>query len=39
MQTYNLQGYFAPIVVKYANEHQDKLNHLILVNPPVSFFY
>ncbi|KAL5228420.1 hypothetical protein ABZP36_017620 [Zizania latifolia] len=29
-----VQGYFAPIVVKYANKHQDKLNHLILVNPP-----
>ncbi|VAH67776.1 unnamed protein product [Triticum turgidum subsp. durum] len=29
-----VQGYFAPIVVKYAKEHQDKLNHLILVNPP-----
>uniref|UniRef100_A0A0E0FXP1 AB hydrolase-1 domain-containing protein n=1 Tax=Oryza nivara TaxID=4536 RepID=A0A0E0FXP1_ORYNI len=31
-----VQGYFAPIVVKYANEHQDKLNHLILVNPPIT---
>jgi len=32
----NLQGYFAPVAVKYASEHQDKLNHLVLVNPPVS---
>ncbi|XP_037407959.1 cis-3-alkyl-4-alkyloxetan-2-one decarboxylase-like isoform X2 [Triticum dicoccoides] len=31
-----VQGYFAPIVVKYAKEHQDKLNHLILVNPPIT---
>jgi hypothetical protein len=38
MRMENLQGYFAPIAVKYANEHQDKLNHLILVNPPVSSF-
>ena len=35
----NLQGYFAPVAVKYASEHQDKLNHLVLVNPPVSSCY
>jgi hypothetical protein len=36
MRMENLQGYFAPIAVKYANEHQDKLNHnipaLMLIN-------
>jgi len=32
----NLQGYFAPVAVKYASEHQDKLNHLVLVNPPIT---
>ncbi|WVZ67664.1 hypothetical protein U9M48_016713 [Paspalum notatum var. saurae] len=31
-----VQGYFAPVVVKYATEHQDKLNHLVLVNPPIT---
>ncbi|XP_066313183.1 uncharacterized protein [Miscanthus floridulus] len=31
-----VQGYFAPIAVKYASEHQDKLNHLVLVNPPIT---
>lgn len=34
-----VQGYFAPIVVKYASKHQDKLNHLILVNPPGISYY
>ena len=29
------QGYFAPAVVKYARTHQEKLNDLILLNPPV----
>ncbi|KAJ1399393.1 Alpha/Beta hydrolase fold [Sesbania bispinosa] len=29
-----VQGYFSPIVVKYANSHQEKLNNLILLNPP-----
>ncbi|XP_010258609.1 PREDICTED: uncharacterized protein LOC104598304 isoform X2 [Nelumbo nucifera] len=29
-----VQGYFAPIVVKYASNHQEKLNDLILLNPP-----
>ncbi|OQU88110.1 hypothetical protein SORBI_3003G403800 [Sorghum bicolor] len=31
-----VQGYFAPVAVKYASEHQDKLNHLVLVNPPIT---
>ncbi|CAO2167523.1 unnamed protein product [Urochloa humidicola] len=31
-----VQGYFAPVAVKYASEHQDKLKHLILVNPPIT---
>ncbi|KVI11546.1 hypothetical protein Ccrd_010041 [Cynara cardunculus var. scolymus] len=31
-----VQGYFAPIVVKYANNHQEKLNDLILLNPPLT---
>ncbi|XP_010258608.1 PREDICTED: uncharacterized protein LOC104598304 isoform X1 [Nelumbo nucifera] len=30
-----VQGYFAPIVVKYASNHQEKLNDLILLNPPL----
>ena len=32
-----LQGYFAPVVVKYASYHQEKVKKLILVNPPVRF--
>ncbi|KAJ0972596.1 hypothetical protein J5N97_020555 [Dioscorea zingiberensis] len=31
-----VQGYFAPIVVKYASNHQEKLRDLILVNPPLT---
>ncbi|KAL7587974.1 hypothetical protein Lser_V15G39253 [Lactuca serriola] len=31
-----VQGYFAPIVVKYASKHQEKLNDLILLNPPLT---
>ncbi|XP_077227325.1 alpha/beta-Hydrolases superfamily protein isoform X2 [Tasmannia lanceolata] len=31
-----VQGYFAPIVVKYASTHQDKLKNLILLNPPLT---
>ncbi|KAF8393943.1 hypothetical protein HHK36_020145 [Tetracentron sinense] len=31
-----VQGYFAPVVVKYASNHEDKLKDLILVNPPVT---
>ncbi|XP_043710541.1 LOW QUALITY PROTEIN: haloalkane dehalogenase-like, partial [Telopea speciosissima] len=30
-----VQGYFAPVVVKYANNHQDRLNDLILLNFPL----
>ncbi|CAO2818961.1 unnamed protein product [Amaranthus hypochondriacus] len=30
------QGYFAPVVVKYAFEHQEKVNDLILLNPPIT---
>ncbi|KAH9745667.1 AB hydrolase-1 domain-containing protein [Citrus sinensis] len=29
------QGYFSPVVVKYASKHKDKLKDLILLNPPV----
>ncbi|GMP48700.1 hypothetical protein CsSME_00015966 [Camellia sinensis var. sinensis] len=31
-----VQGYFSPVVVKYASSHQDKLNNLILLNPPLT---
>ncbi|KAF7850034.1 hypothetical protein BT93_L5921 [Corymbia citriodora subsp. variegata] len=31
-----VQGYFSPVVVKYASKHQQKLNHLILLNPPLT---
>ncbi|KAE8038024.1 hypothetical protein FH972_010571 [Carpinus fangiana] len=31
-----VQGYFSPIVAKYAISHQEKLNHLILLNPPLT---
>ncbi|WCJ37266.1 alpha/beta-Hydrolases superfamily protein [Euphorbia peplus] len=31
-----VQGYFAPVVVKYASKHQEKINHLILLNPPLT---
>ncbi|KAI7734987.1 hypothetical protein M8C21_026439, partial [Ambrosia artemisiifolia] len=31
-----VQGYFAPVVVKYASNHQEKLNDLILLNPPLT---
>ncbi|XP_054783121.1 uncharacterized protein LOC129290389 [Prosopis cineraria] len=31
-----VQGYFSPVVVKYASFHQEKLNNLILVNPPLT---
>ncbi|PSS09594.1 Alpha/beta hydrolase fold-1 protein [Actinidia chinensis var. chinensis] len=30
------QGYFAPVVVKYASSHQEKINNLILLNPPLT---
>lgn len=31
-----VQGYFSPVVVKYASLHQEKLNNLILLNPPLT---
>ncbi|XP_024020846.1 uncharacterized protein LOC21390829 isoform X2 [Morus notabilis] len=31
-----VQGYFAPVVVKYASTHQDKINDIILLNPPLT---
>ncbi|XP_010926737.1 uncharacterized protein [Elaeis guineensis] len=30
-----VQGYFAPVVVKYASCHQEKLRDLVLINPPL----
>ncbi|XP_059626299.1 uncharacterized protein LOC132269212 [Cornus florida] len=30
------QGYFSPIAVKYASSHQEKINNLILLNPPLT---
>lgn len=30
------QGYFSPAVVKYARNHQDKLDNLVLLNPPLT---
>ncbi|KAJ8752371.1 hypothetical protein K2173_004007 [Erythroxylum novogranatense] len=29
-----VQGYFSPVVVKYAYNHQEKLKDLVLLNPP-----
>lgn len=31
-----VQGYFSPVAVKYAFDHQDKVNDLILLNPPIT---
>ncbi|MBA0560480.1 hypothetical protein Golob_017374, partial [Gossypium lobatum] len=31
-----VQGYFSPVVVKYASKNQEKLNDLILLNPPLT---
>ncbi|PPD87635.1 hypothetical protein GOBAR_DD15404 [Gossypium barbadense] len=31
-----VQGYFSPVVVKYASKNQEKLNNLILLNPPLT---
>ncbi|KAH0448507.1 hypothetical protein IEQ34_022307 [Dendrobium chrysotoxum] len=31
-----VQGYFSPVVVKYASYHQEKIRNLILVNPPLT---
>ncbi|XP_031247130.1 uncharacterized protein LOC116104846 [Pistacia vera] len=30
------QGYFSPVVVKYASNHQEKLKDLVLLNPPLT---
>uniref|UniRef100_A0A7N0UGW1 AB hydrolase-1 domain-containing protein n=3 Tax=Kalanchoe fedtschenkoi TaxID=63787 RepID=A0A7N0UGW1_KALFE len=30
------QGYSAPVVVKYASQHQDKISNLVLLNPPLT---
>nr|AFK49471.1 unknown [Lotus japonicus] len=31
-----VQGYFSPVVVKYASSHQEKINNLVLLNPPLT---
>ncbi|KAJ4730370.1 Alpha/beta hydrolase fold [Melia azedarach] len=31
-----VQGYFSPVVVKYASNHQEKLKDLVLLNPPLT---
>ncbi|XP_075521846.1 uncharacterized protein LOC142555072 [Primulina tabacum] len=31
-----VQGYFSPVVVRYASNHQDKLDNVILLNPPLT---
>ncbi|KAI5423096.1 hypothetical protein KIW84_046189, partial [Lathyrus oleraceus] len=31
-----VQGYFSPVVVKYASNHKEKINNLILINPPLN---
>ncbi|XP_068664484.1 uncharacterized protein [Aristolochia californica] len=31
-----VQGYFAPVVVKYVYNHQEKVKNLILLNPPLT---
>ncbi|XP_031123427.1 uncharacterized protein LOC116026116 [Ipomoea triloba] len=31
-----VQGYFSPIVIKYASTHQEKVNSVILLNPPLT---
>ncbi|KAK2352676.1 alpha/beta-Hydrolases superfamily protein [Trifolium repens] len=31
-----VQGYFSPVVVKYASIHPEKINDLILINPPLT---
>ncbi|KAI5679869.1 hypothetical protein M9H77_01096 [Catharanthus roseus] len=31
-----VQGYFSPVVVKYASNHQEKIANLILLNPPIT---
>ncbi|KAJ0111645.1 hypothetical protein Patl1_03141 [Pistacia atlantica] len=32
----SLIGYFSPVVVKYASNHQEKLKDLVLLNPPLT---
>ncbi|KAL2319401.1 hypothetical protein Fmac_028370 [Flemingia macrophylla] len=31
-----VQGYFSPVVVKYASIHREKVSNLILINPPLT---
>ncbi|XP_051134408.1 uncharacterized protein LOC127253723 isoform X2 [Andrographis paniculata] len=31
-----VQGYFSPVVVKYAKDNQEKLDNLVLLNPPLT---
>ncbi|RZC19933.1 Haloalkane dehalogenase isoform C [Glycine soja] len=31
-----VQGYFSPVVAKYASIHQEKVSNLILLNPPLT---
>lgn len=31
-----VQGYFSPVVVKYASNHQEKFTNVILLNPPLT---
>ncbi|XP_020590152.1 uncharacterized hydrolase YNR064C isoform X1 [Phalaenopsis equestris] len=31
-----VQGYFSPVVVKYASYYQEKIRNLILINPPLT---
>ncbi|KAL8055761.1 hypothetical protein ABFX02_04G076800 [Erythranthe guttata] len=31
-----VQGYFSPVVVKYAKDNQEKISNLILLNPPLT---
>ncbi|KAL8143844.1 hypothetical protein V2J09_016876 [Rumex salicifolius] len=31
-----VQGYFSPVVVKYASNHKDKVKDIILLNPPLT---
>ncbi|KAL3653294.1 hypothetical protein CASFOL_002975 [Castilleja foliolosa] len=31
-----VQGYFSPVVVNYAKVHQEKIDNLILLNPPLT---
>ncbi|XP_057965792.1 uncharacterized protein LOC131156267 isoform X2 [Malania oleifera] len=31
-----VQGYFSPVVIKYASNHQENIDNLILLNPPLT---